>query len=141
MSTEKNTAVDIINTIERMMFAAGCKSESQLMEFIGNKRGASTRWKDRKKIPEKAVDLVVLKTEFKKKWIETGEGPMREEPPERLPMVNESLPNYYSATTHKIAQMVEAMDEEARKDICLSVEKEKLLRELLRQRESDEKAS
>ena len=40
----------------------------------------------------------------------------------------------------KINLMVADMDEDMQKDICLSVEKEKLLRDLLRQKDSDEKA-
>ena len=39
----------------------------------------------------------------------------------------------------QVARIMEDMDEETQKDICLSVEKEKLLRDLLRQRE-DKKA-
>lgn len=61
--------------------------------------------------------------------------------PDPTPTVRDPSADYYSPITRKIADMVEAMDEETRKDICLSVEKEKLLRELLRQKDSNEKAS
>ena len=40
----------------------------------------------------------------------------------------------------KTVKMLDGMDEDTQKDICLSVQKEKLLRELLRQKEADEKA-
>jgi hypothetical protein len=40
----------------------------------------------------------------------------------------------------KVAAMMAEMDIETQKDICLSVEKEKLLRDLLRQAASDKKA-
>lgn len=108
------------------------------MEFIGNKRGASTRWKERGTIPESAIRILNLKTGVLHDWILTGEGPMRD--PEASPQIKEAPADYYSATTKAIADMVEQMDEDVRKDICLSVQKEKLLRDLLRQKESEEKA-
>jgi DNA-binding Xre family transcriptional regulator len=45
-----------------------------------------------------------------------------------------------SATPYmlQVAKLMGAMDEETQKDICLSVEKEKLLRDLLKQREDRE---
>ena len=61
------------------------------------------------------------------------------------PEVQEASADYIPAPSRgkyieKVADMMAGMDEDMQKDICLSVEKEKLLRDLLRQQESDQKA-
>ena len=48
---------------------------------------------------------------------------------------NDEQDNYTTPYISKIVTMLKEMDEDTQKDICLSVEKEKLLRELLRQQE------
>lgn len=61
------------------------------------------------------------------------------------PTIQENQVDFILGTSHtqyitKVTQMMTDMDEDMQKDICLSVEKEKLLRDLLRQKDSDEKA-
>lgn len=67
----------------------------------------------------------------------TGEGEMRPEFVAEHQVCYDPTEQPYIA---KVAAMMAEMDIDTQKDICLSVEKEKLLRDLLRQRESDKKA-
>jgi transcriptional regulator with XRE-family HTH domain len=66
-------------------------------------------------------------------WWETGKGDMFRDIPPEVSRVEEPKENY-GGYISAVADMMRSMDEETQKDIYLSVQKEKLLRELLSER-------
>jgi hypothetical protein len=115
-------------------------SLADLAKKLGTSASVISGWKKRG-VPREKLARARIDTGYLENWMESGQGPMYKPTPEPPAHQVRETNGYYSATTRTIADMVEQMDEQTRKDICLSVQKEKLLRDLLRQKESDEKAS
>ncbi len=70
----------------------------------------------------------------------------KREPSERITRLIDSLteskerPSHPNPTIEAVIQMMEAMDEDTQKDVQVSVQKEKLLRELLKEKQDKEAA-
>ncbi len=63
--------------INRMITAAGAKNPSKLAEYLGKDRSAVNGWKKRGTVPKEWIELISLKTGYRKEWIKTGEGEKR----------------------------------------------------------------
>jgi len=76
------------------------------------------------------LELLVLNTDVNPMWLLTGIGDMRRNT-ESIPRVSEPHDPYIAS----VAEMMRAMDDDTKKDIQLSVQKEKLLRDLIKERQ------
>jgi len=127
MSTE-NLSSDKI--IFRLRKAVGVDNDVKLAKLLGYKStGTISQWRTGN-VPDGVISKISQISG--KSFDELKYG--------NLPTVQESNTNYGSPYIRQVMTMMADMDEEMQKDICLSVEKEKLLRDLLRQKESKEKA-
>ncbi len=78
MVVNLNYDINKINSIiARMQQAANVQNPSQLAEFIGKSRSIYAGWKERNNVPNTVIELVALKTGYRKEWIKTGEGEKR----------------------------------------------------------------
>ena len=110
--------------LDRVKWLYSLKSDAALADFFEVKPQTVSTWRGRDSIP---YDLIIAKCEGKSlDWIFRGE-----EPP---PVVAEEHDPYIAS----VATMMRTMDDDTKKDIQLSVEKEKLLRELLREKRGKE---
>ena len=113
-------------------------SMTKLAEIIGVDQSTISTWKRRKKVPDGVIDIVSGLSGISFEELKYGKKPT-------FSVMDGGTDHTYdrpstSPYIEKVAKMMSDMDEDMQKDICLSVEKEKLLRDLLRQKESDEKA-
>lgn len=112
----------------------------ELAVFLGVKEGTLNAWKARDRIGD--VDIILTKCKgLSYDWLKTGEGEMfkgvgADDGEGRAALGGYQHPNL---KIQKIVEMLETMDENTQEDILLSVEKEKLLRDLL-QEKRDKKA-
>ena len=67
---------EISNVIERMKKAAKVSSDAELSEFLGLSPTTVSKWRTRKKIPEKNILSFLKKTNVNEMWLLTGEGEM-----------------------------------------------------------------
>jgi len=91
------------------------------------------------KVPVTVLDLIASECDADIEELITGQ-PAKNCPCAQ-PLVVEDFASYENSAPYiaQVVQMMASMDVDMQKDICLSVEKEKLLRDLLRQQE-DKKA-
>jgi hypothetical protein len=128
-----NNNLKNIAIIDRMRSVARVKTDVKLAEILGySSTGTISQWK-KNGVPNSAISKIceMFGGVFDQVKYGTGGRPLIESPQIR------EEPSPYII---KVAEMMSGMDEETQKDICLSVEKEKLLRDLLRQKEEEEKA-
>ena len=78
MSTQNNKKNDIDQIIVRMINAAGVKNPAQLTTFLGKSRSMVNGWKNRGEISKDIIELVSLKTGYRKEWLLTGELPEKQ---------------------------------------------------------------
>lgn len=81
---------DVNNIIDRMMKAAGVKNQSRLAAYINKERSIINGWRKREFVPDDWIEMVALKTGYRKEWIKTGEGEEREQ----LHIVKESTASF-----------------------------------------------
>jgi len=114
------------------------KTYRELAAFLGVKEGTLNAWKARGRIGD--VDLVLTKCKgLSYDWLKTGEGEMFRPAGEGEGRAALGGYQHPDLKIQKIVEMLESMDENTKEDILLSVEKEKLLRDLL-QEKRDKKA-
>lgn len=107
--------------LDRVKLLFSLESDADLADFLGVSPPTVSNWRARESIP---YEKIISKCEGKSlDWIFRGE-----EPP---PVVAEEHDPYIAS----VATMMRTMDDDTKKDIQLSVEKEKLLRELLREKQ------
>lgn len=113
------------------------RTYGELASFLGVPQSTLGSWKSRGSLDE---DLIFAKcVGISADWLKTGEGEMFRPAGEgegRAALGGYQHPNL---KIQKIVEMLETMDENTQEDILLSVEKEKLLRDLL-QEKRDKKA-
>jgi len=136
---DKSQKNEFERLLSRAMEALKVDNEVQLADILGYKStGTISGWRAEKNIPEGGWSRISQKSKIPIDILKSD-----------APLVSfavvENQTEFTLGTSHtqyitKVTRMMADMDEETQKDICLSVEKEKLLRDLLRQKESDEKA-
>lgn len=109
--------------------ALGLKGK-QFAAIIGISGGSlSDLENDKTKPKADTLESIVLKTDVNSMWLLTGIGEMRRDI-EPVPAVSEKHDPYIAS----VLEMMRAMDDDTKRDIQLSVQKEKLLRELLKEK-------
>lgn len=115
---------DVNKILDRIKLLFSLVSDAELAEFMDVSPPTVSNWRTRGSVP---YEKIIAKCEGKSlDLIFKGE-----EPP---PMVAEECDPYIAS----VATMMRSMDDDTKKDIQLSVEKEKLLRDLLKDKQRKE---
>lgn len=120
----------------RLMEAKHLRYEHELASLLGFAKSAFTERKRRQAIPMKELVSFCEREGLDLNWVLTGEESRGIIVAEERTMHGAQHPD---PEIQAVITMMESMDREAKKGVRLGVEKEKLLRELLKQRE-DRKA-
>jgi hypothetical protein len=124
---------NISKIISRMRSALNVATDKELCEVIGESQSTISSWKARGKVPYEHIDALSLKTGKPFEWFLDGSTQCATC---ELTQPNQPDDPYISS----VSEMMRAMDDDTKKDIQLSVQKEKLLRELIKERQEKEAA-
>ncbi|WP_298437941.1 helix-turn-helix domain-containing protein [Geobacter sp.] len=131
MSTANADAVEKIYSVLKLRYKLD--SDKALADFLGVDYRTLAAWKSRGKIAK--IDAFVDKCSgINVDWLKTGKGePFKEEGKGEAA---EGQPyRHPDPKIQKIVEMLEAMNDSAKEDILRDVEKEKLLMELMKERQ------
>lgn len=122
---------DIAKIIERMCAAVGAANPNQLSKHLGIKAHTINGWVSQSTVPYAYIDVISENTNKPMEWFLDGcYG-------DATTIVAETPDDPYISS---VSEMMRAMDDDTKKDIQLSVQKEKLLRELIKERQDKEAA-
>lgn len=124
----------VLNVVLELKTHFGFHEDKELADWLGISNKTLSAWKARGKIADYGV---FTKRGISEDWLRTGRGEMLRpfsvaEPETKYGFIHPD------SQIQAVIKVMEAMDDDTKKDIRLSVEKEKLLRELLKQREDKE---
>lgn len=117
MSTEKT--LDVKNIVERAKQVIGIKTDAELANLMNISSSAVSMWKIRGNID--LPSIITLCEKVNMDWLIFGRGEM----------YSDMKPDTVKG---KILTMLDDMDEEQQREILKSIEKEKLIEELLEER-------
>ncbi len=121
---------DITKIIERMCDAVGAANPNQLSKYLGIKAHTINGWVSQGAVPYAYIDVISEKTNKPFEWFLDGSY-------QSTVFVSEPSSDPYISN---VTEMMRSMDDDTKKDIQLSVQKEKLLRDLIKERQNKEAA-
>jgi hypothetical protein len=122
MSSEKT--LDIHKILERVKLVNGITKDSDLSKLLNLKQSTISTWKNRGSIDIEKIFAICKGVD--KDWLLYGEG---------------SPDIEYDLETQKINQMLKSMTKEEKRDVLKYIEKEKLWKELMEEREDKRKGA
>lgn len=126
MSREKMTKSDFVCVVSRLMEVSGEKKEIALAEMLGFTQSTFAQRKKRNSTPIEEVYWLCKEKGWDFDYVMTG--------------ITKCHVEAKSSTIEAVIKMMETMDADTQEDICLSVQKEKLLRELIKEKQEKEAA-
>jgi hypothetical protein len=122
MSTKKR--IEVHKILERVKIVHGLKKDGELANLLGLKQNTLSTWKKRNTMD--AFLIFEVCDDVDKDWLLYGEG---------SPDIDHDL------ETQKINQMLKGMTKDQKRDVLKYIEKEKLWRELMDEREDKKKGA
>lgn len=126
MSRQKITKSDFVGVIERLLKVSGETKENALAALLGFTQSTFAQRKKRNSTPTEEVFWLCREKGWDFDYVMTGETKCHE--------------NMSSPYINSVVGMMKNMDEETQKDVQVSVQKEKLLRELMKEKQAKEAA-
>ncbi|CAH2032096.1 helix-turn-helix domain-containing protein [Trichlorobacter ammonificans] len=126
MSRLKMTKSDFVDVVSRLREVSGEKREIVLAEMLGFTQSTFAQRKKRNSTPTEEVYWLCKEKGWDFDYVMTGE--------------TECHVKAKTPTIEAVIQMMESMDADTQEDIRLSVQKEKLLRELMKEKQEKEAA-